>query len=101
MIDETTRKTYEEFAEFLKAQATHRRYAAGMNGEHGDGGASVEEFGIECFTAGLAQKIPRCWQDSWNKFNSTDYQKYLELREKFAANERGKPRDEVPAVVTV
>jgi hypothetical protein len=83
-------RTLLQFAEFVKVRATHLRYAAGMNGSHGDGGASSLEHAVECFKAGLSERVPACWKEQWDEFNSSDYQKYVELHERFGVNERGK-----------
>jgi hypothetical protein len=90
-MSETEESTLRAFAEYMRAQATHIRYAAGMNGSHTDGGASGLECSVDVFLAGIARRIPDVWKEEWKTFVGEEYQTYLKLHEKHGKNPKGMP----------
>jgi len=70
----------------MLAIAETRRYAAGMNGQWDDGGASYIEDQIAAFKAGLAGEVPKEWLEEAQKIKNAadpEWAEFERLKTKF------------------
>ncbi len=70
----------------MLAIAKNRRYAAGMNGQWDDGGASDIEDQIAAFKAGLAGEVPKEWLEEAQKIKNEadpEWAEHQRLQAKF------------------
>jgi len=75
-----------DFLQVQKLKADTLAYAAGIDGQYHDGGAS--EIRRECtmYEAGMNRTVPKIWEllvKQMADLNDPEYQKYLELKKKF------------------
>lgn len=78
---------YTQFLAYVRKLAHDKRETAGYNGEWHDGGAQALEDVADAFESGLKGGMPKPlvkYYVEFTKATDPEYQKYLELKSKFA-----------------
>ncbi len=71
---------------YLLNVAHNKRESAGYSGRMDDDGAKSLEDQIECFRAGLDNRVPECWThyvSDFKKISDPEYSEYMRLKKKF------------------